>query len=184
MCVSLSVDILLQDLPLIPDLDVSDVVVLTPELANSSPQWLYHRLEATHNALVECQVPPAASVITTPLVPSAWRTMLISYPHRHMVDLFLHGITTGFRVGYNLPSTTFKSAKKNMKPAYDHMEVITDYLATEVAEGRAMGPLSPSMVPSTHINRCGVIPMSHQPNRWRLIVDHSHPHGKSVNDGI
>jgi hypothetical protein len=29
-----------------------------------------------------------------------------------------------------------------------------------------------------------VIPKSHQPDKWRLIVDLSHPKGKSVNDGI
>ena len=35
-----------------------------------------------------------------------------------------------------------------------------------------------------HINQFGAIPKSHQPGKWRLIVDLSHPEGKSVNDGI
>ncbi len=30
----------------------------------------------------------------------------------------------------------------------------------------------------------GVIPKSHQPGKWRLIVDLSHPKNRSVNDGI
>ena len=33
------------------------------------------------------------------------------------------------------------------------------------------------------ISRFGVIPKS-QPGKWRLILDLSHPDGKSVNDGI
>ena len=35
-----------------------------------------------------------------------------------------------------------------------------------------------------HISRFGVIPKSHQPNKWRLIIDLSHPQGHSVNDNI
>lgn len=34
------------------------------------------------------------------------------------------------------------------------------------------------------MSRFGVIPKSHQPGKWRLIVDLSYPEGKSVNDGI
>ena len=36
----------------------------------------------------------------------------------------------------------------------------------------------------TQINRFGVIPKGHQPGKWWLIVDLSHPRGHSVNDGI
>ena len=35
-----------------------------------------------------------------------------------------------------------------------------------------------------HVSRFGVIPKSHQPNKWRLIVDLSHPPDWSVNTGI
>ena len=109
----LSVDMIhLQDMPLIPDLDDVEVVALTPDSVNSSPQWLQRWLQATQGAPMHCCVPPVASVITTPLVPSAWHTMLVSHPQRALVH-FLHGITTGFRVGYNLPSTALKYAKKH-----------------------------------------------------------------------
>ena len=40
------------------------------------------------------------------------------------------------------------------------------------------------MVPGVHLSRFGVIPKSHQPNKWRLIVDLSYPRGKSVNSSI
>jgi len=49
---------------------------------------------------------------------------------------------------------------------------------------RVAGPFSPCLVPSAHVNRFGIIPKSHQPNKWRLIVDLSHPSGRSVIDGI
>ena len=68
-----------------------------------------------------------------------------------------------------------------MNSASEHMEVVTQYLASEMSEGRVVGPFPPDMVPNTHVSRFGVIPKS---NKWRLIVDLSHPKGKSVNDGI
>ena len=46
------------------------------------------------------------------------------------------------------------------------------------------GPFNQITIPEAHINRFGVIPKAHQPNKWRLIVDLSHPAGKSVNDAI
>ena len=71
--------------------------------------------------------------------------MLISHPHRALAHFFLHGITTGFWIGYNLPSTALKSAKKNVTSAYDHTAVVTDYLAAELAEGCIVGPFPPFM---------------------------------------
>ncbi len=35
-----------------------------------------------------------------------------------------------------------------------------------------------------HYNPFGVIPKKSNPNKWRLILDLSFPHGKSVNDGV
>ena len=47
-----------------------------------------------------------------------------------------------------------------------------------------MGPFERSEMPEVHLSRFGVIPKSNQPGKWRLIVDLSHPEGRSVNDGI
>ena len=35
-----------------------------------------------------------------------------------------------------------------------------------------------------HVSRFGVIPKTHQPGKWRLITDLSHPQGHSINNGI
>ena len=110
--------------------------------------------------------------------------MLRSHPHRPLVHFFLQGIAAGFRIGYNAPPLSLKSATRNMNSASDHAEFVTQYLASEVSEGRVAGPFSPHMVPGAHISRFGVIPKSHQPNKWRLIIDLSHPKVNSVNDGI
>ena len=57
-------------------------------------------------------------------------------------------------------------------------------MQAEVHLGRVAGPFLPSWLPSCQISRFGVIPKNLQPGKWRLIVDLSHPKGKSVNDGI
>ena len=66
----------------------------------------------------------------------------------------------------------------------DNPLVVDEYLSKEVDLGRVVGPLDPTAFPEVVTNRFGVIPKKHQPGKWRLIVDLSHPKNHSVNDGI
>ena len=68
-----------------------------------------------------------------------------------------------------------------MRSAVEHPEVVSEYLAEEVAAGRVVGPLPEEVGVAWHMSRFGVIP---KPNKWRLIVDLSYPPVHSVNDGI
>ena len=77
-----------------------------------------------------------------------------------------------------------KSAKRNLCCALQHPNTVEKYLAEEIALGRVAGPFQQSLVPHAHLSRFGVIPKNHQPNKWRLIVDLSHPVDGSVNGGI
>ena len=70
-----------------------------------------------------------------------------------------------------------------MKSATESTDVVEEYLFTEQAAGRVVGPLAPENVPFVQISPFGVIPKS-EPGKWHLIVDLSSPEGKSVNDGI
>ena len=47
-----------------------------------------------------------------------------------------------------------------------------------------VGPLELKEFPDIHVSRFSLVPKNHQPDKWRLIVDLSHPAGASVNDGI
>ena len=76
------------------------------------------------------------------------------------------------------------SARKNMKSADDNPQVVKDYLDAELRRGVVLGPFLHEEIRQIQINRFGVIPKASQPGKWRLIVDLSHPEGKSVNDGI
>ena len=46
-----------------------------------------------------------------------------------------------------------------------------------------MGPLDPRSFPSIHCSPIGLVPKG-ATGKWRLIVDLSSPHDRSVNDGI
>ena len=70
-----------------------------------------------------------------------------------------------------------------MPSAVQCEEKIAEFLATECAVGRVLGPFSRDLVPSVHINHVGAVPKS-TPGKYRLIVDLSYPAGHSVNTGI
>ena len=89
----------------------------------------------------------------------------------------------GFRIGFNHASRRV-TAKSNMKSAHQHPEVVQKYMDNEVRLGRVYGPLRPEQAAGVHINRFGLIPKPHQPGKWRMILELSHPVGSSINDGI
>ena len=162
--------------------DITDV--LDPTSVDGDADWLAQWSQLLDNMPPTVHVPCDAAHISTPLVFSAWRHLLIAHHNRALIHFFLQGITRGFRIGYCYPYSTLKSSRKKTKSALQHAEVIDDYLAKEAQERRVAGPFTRSVVPNAHVSRFGVIPKAHQPNKWRLIVDLSHPKGASVNDGI
>ena len=120
----------------------------------------------------------------TPLKLAQWELMLARHPDREYVAYILSGIQEGFRVGYERGDHVLGSARKNMKSVEDNPQVVRNYLDVERQRGVLLGPFERSEVPEIHLSRFGVIPKSSQPGKWRLIVDLSHPEGRSVNDGI
>ena len=136
----------------------------------------------TTNAQV--YVPNIATKVTTPLVSAAWYDLLLNYPSPPVVQFFMRGLLYGFHIGFDYSTTVLQSAKNNMHSALEHPHVVQEYLRKEVIEGRVAGPFRRELLPMAHISRFGVIPKSHQPNKWRLILDLSFPKDHSVNAGI
>ena len=101
-----------------------------------------------------------------------------------LANFFLQGMAQGFRVGYRTLSTHLSTARQNMCSTLAHPEVVEEYLAKERRDGRVLGPFPLEISPPVHVSRFGVIPKSGKPNKWRLIIDLSHPQQRSVNDGI
>ena len=147
---------------------------------NWIPAWKSH-LEGLP---MDVKVPPAAMAISSPLVASNWRRLLSDHPNRPLVDFFINGVVEGFRIGFKQQSEPLQSAKRNLSCALQHPDIVKSYLTKEASAGRVAGPFPRSSVPHAHVSWFGVIPKNHQPNKWRLIVDLSHPTNGSVNSGI
>ena len=109
--------------------------------------------------------------------------MLRSYPDKLLVQFVLEGISKGFHIGFVALLSSLNSARSNLHSAFEHPEVVTDYLCPEVSLGRVVGPFPLHAVPHVHVSRFGVIP-KRQPGKWKPIVDLSYSKGHSVNDGF
>ena len=129
-------------------------------------------------------VPPSACKINTPLNANNWQHHLSTHPNQNLVLYFIDGISNGFRIGISTPVQVLQSARKNLQAALLHPQVVDEYLQSELILQRISGPFQQTQCPVVQISRFGVIPKNHQPDKWRLIVDLSHPAGHSVNDNI
>ena len=129
--------------------------------------------------------PSPLGAIVTPLRWQVWEAELRGHPDRAFASLIVDGIRHGFRIGFdrrNAPE--LRPKRRNMGSAYQHSEVVDNYLTTECQAGRVLGPFSAPPISRLQTNSFGVIPKRHQPGKWRLILDLSSPDGHSVNDGI
>ena len=61
---------------------------------------------------------------------------------------------------------------------------MSTYLQEELSKGRVAAPFAHSLISYGQISRFGVIPKHHKLDSWRLIIDLSHTHNHSINDGI
>ena len=101
------------------------------------------------------KVPQEASTITTPLVLTAWRHLLIAHPNRALTHFFLQGIAAGFWIGYNPPSESLKPSKGNMQSALWHPEVADEYLAKEQQAAQVRGPFNQITIEQLHVTSQG-----------------------------
>jgi len=76
------------------------------------------------------------------------------------------------------------SVVSNVSYASERPSMIDEFIATELAAGRVLGPVEPVHTRFIHKNRCGLVPKGHASGKWRLIIDLSFPSEGSVNDGI
>ena len=152
--------------------------------SSNNHTWLPEWLQLTASCPEGVHIPPEACIITTPLIPPAWQSLLADHPHQALVQFFIYRILNGFRIGFSHLKFNLKRARKNMESAYAHKEVVDNYLQEELSKGRVAGPFTHSLVPHGQISRFGVILKHHKPDSWRLIIDLSHPHDHSINDGI
>ena len=109
---------------------------------------------------------------------------LASHPDATYAAYLLDGLTNGFRIGFHRQSSQLSSRGSNHPSATVNQNQVDERIAAELAAGRLLGLLPMQLTHNVHVSPMGLIPKPHQPNKFRLIVDLSHPAGHSVNDGI
>ena len=71
-------------------------------------------------------VPPAESIIITPLNATNWRHHLTMQPNRDLVQFFLERIPNGFRIGLTTPTQPLQPAQQNLQAALLHPQVVDE----------------------------------------------------------
>ncbi len=66
----------------------------------------------------------------------------------------------------------------NMLSVNHNPTVVDQYIQKEVSLGRVVGSMGCEELLEAQVSRCWVIEKPHQPGKYRLIVDLSHPEGK------
>ena len=85
--------------------------------------------------------PQSCSKITTPLKLDQWELAPRKLPDQPLREYIPHGISHGFRVGFDYCNHTTLSVKHNMPSAQANPDPVEKFLATEVSEGRVIGSL-------------------------------------------
>ena len=89
-----------------------------------------------------------------------WKKSLVKHPNRAFVNFFNSSISQEFRLGFNNPTFSLKSACQTLLLAYEHPEVVDEYLAAEIAQSRIAGPFKKLSNSEALISRFGVTPRS------------------------
>ena len=111
---------------------LSPIPVSNPPRARKwLPAWIRHIRSNPDTP----NVPPIACRVTTPLVFTTWRHFLATHPDQEMVQFFLQGLVTGFKVGFNYHHASLRPAKKNLRSAPEHPDVLQEY-TLEMKYGR------------------------------------------------
>ena len=109
---------------------------------------------------------------------------LRAHPDQAYATYIVNCLQNGFRIGFTHGELRLRSRGRNHPSCRSNRTVVQERLTAELAAGRLLGPIDHGLVQMTQVSPMGLVPKSHQPNKFRLIVDLSSPSQGSVNDGI
>ena len=130
---------------------------------------------------LQAMLPIISWDVHTPLNLEQWIRELSDHPDTSFANYILDGIHRGFRIGFDR-SRSLVSANSNLH--CNNPDIVSDYLAREVALHRMWKCPMGVRPKGVHISPLGLIPKKNKPGKWRMIVDLSSPRGSSINDGI
>ena len=128
-------------------------------------------------------LPNVVLVAQSPLHLNHFHKYLSNHPDQAWCSKLLKGIKCSVNIGFDGERTTIIS--DNWKSAVDHPEVITEYLAKEVAAAHKAGPFTQLPFSDFVGSPMGVVAKKHSfPVKYRIIYDLSWPPQDSVKNHI
>lgn len=77
-------------------------------------------------------------MISTPLSVQEWSKVLAMHPDQAFTRYIHRGLCFGFRIRFD-SSSKLKSTDTNMHSAFEHQQVVTEYLQKKLSMGRMLG---------------------------------------------
>lgn len=160
----------------------NDVTLKAANIVSGRYIYLQDLLELAECTEHDC--PVKWPVCPTPIRASNWKEFLQSHPDQKFASYIATGLPAGFRIGFARGGSCLRPSLSNHPSAMTNAQAVSDYVAAEVELGRLVGPLKEMLFPLVKTSPIGLVPKSHQVDKWRMIVDLSFPRGGSVNSGI
>ena len=96
-----------------------------------------------------------------------WPSKLAPHVDPDFKSYILSGIQSGFCIGLDYKSYRCSLCTANTPSTEDHRQIIDNYLANEMKNGRVLGPFPKGSIPQVQISHQGVIPKKSNPAKWR-----------------
>ena len=119
-----------------------------------------------------------------PLNLDALLSDLATHPDQRFARFNINGAQFGFRIGFQRDRVCLRTATNNHPSTLANCNVVDEHIAGELRAGWLIGPIPLQLAWFVHCSPMGLVPKSHQIDKWRLIVDLSFPWGHSVNYGV
>ena len=140
-------------------------MVCLKEANMKGSQYVYLRDLIKLDMQPGCTTPVSWPTSPTPLHIGNWEKFLSSHPDQEFASRIHAGLTYGFCIGCNRQDTKLVSASRNHPSASANLSVVSDYIRTELEDGRLEGPLRDILRPLVHVSPIGLVPKSHQVDR-------------------
>ena len=108
-------------------------------------------------------------LLTGPIVVATPAWHLKTHPDVECVGCVLWGLTEGFHIGYSSEAGLHSSAH-NHPSSLTNEPVVSEYIGTEVAAGRMVGPQLPQLFSTVHHSPVGLIPKGRGTGRWTYLA--------------
>ena len=120
----------------------------------------------------------------TLLSPDVFTFHLHSHPGQNFASYILHGISTGFHIGYQLPISRDQISQQQPYSSLANPAVIDARIAAELVAGCVIGPLLQGTIQQILVTPIGLFPNGHAFSKWWTIVDLSSLIAFHVNNAI